>query len=120
MSFAGDSRDLRWRSVEPRIGLTYAIGADKKSLLRAAYNRYANQQGSLIGNANPLGFAYFTLIGNSANVGSAPQPSDFKKIFAFGGLDPANPGAALAASTRIDYGMKVPTTDELLIGFDRR
>jgi hypothetical protein len=117
--FPGDSRDLKWRTVEPRIGLTYALGADKKSLVRAGYNRYANQQGSVIGAINPLGFAYFTLIGNSANVGSAPQVSDLKQVFAFYGLDPANPAAVGSSATRVDYSMKVPTTDELLVGFER-
>ncbi|PYQ46887.1 MAG: hypothetical protein DMF59_20370, partial [Acidobacteria bacterium] len=45
LSFGGDTRDLRWKTLEPRVGLTYALGSDKKTLLRAGYNRYANQIG---------------------------------------------------------------------------
>ena len=48
VDFGGDPRDLKWNSVSPRIGMTYALGADKRTLLRAGYNRYVSQVGSAV------------------------------------------------------------------------
>ncbi len=36
---------LKWTNLSPRIGLTYALGQQKRTLLRASYNRYAGQLG---------------------------------------------------------------------------
>jgi carboxypeptidase family protein/TonB-dependent receptor-like protein len=119
LSFAGDPKTLHWKSIEPRLGMTYSLGADKKTLLRAAYNRYANQVGSIVANVNPLGYSYFGFVGNDVNGDHIPQLSELKKIFTFYGLDPANPAAVGAAPKRVDYGMKSPTTDELLLGLER-
>src|SRR5678815_4014711 len=32
---------LKWTNVSPRVGMTYALGAQKRTLMRASYNRYA-------------------------------------------------------------------------------
>src|SRR5437899_3154390 len=45
LSFPGDSRQLKWDTVSPRIGATYSFGANKSTLVRAAYNRYVSQMG---------------------------------------------------------------------------
>ena len=34
---------FEWPSLTPRIGLTYALGADRSTLLRASYSRFADQ-----------------------------------------------------------------------------
>src|ERR1700730_17260799 len=34
-----------WTAVTPRLGLTYALGKDRKTLLRASYSRFADQMG---------------------------------------------------------------------------
>src|SRR5581483_2067818 len=36
---------LKWTNLSPRLGLTYALGQQKRTLLRASYNRYAGQLG---------------------------------------------------------------------------
>ncbi len=57
-----------WTDITPRLGLTYALGAERKTLLRASYSRFADQLGS--GTAswlNPLGsqgYAYFYTTNN--------------------------------------------------------
>src|SRR5206468_8506589 len=53
LSYPGDTRDLKWNSVSPRIGFTYALGQTKKTLLRGSYNRYVDQLGSQIANVSP-------------------------------------------------------------------
>src|SRR5437762_3171296 len=36
---------LKWETISPRVGLTYALGSAKKTLLRASLNRYVDQVG---------------------------------------------------------------------------
>ena len=50
---------LEWKSISPRVGLTYTVGADRKTLLRAGYNRYVDQLGgSTVYNPSPGGYQY--------------------------------------------------------------
>jgi carboxypeptidase family protein/TonB-dependent receptor-like protein len=119
LSYPGDSRKLIWKSISPRIGMTYALGADKKTLLRAGYNRYVNQVGSLISYVSPVGsYSYFQFLGNDANHDHIAQRNELLMIRSFYNVDPANP-AALTSVHRVDYGMKPPHTDELIVGGER-
>jgi hypothetical protein len=117
-STPGDARALRWNTISPRIGLTYALGADKRTLLRAGYNRYVSQMGPVISSANPLGYTAFTFYGVDSNGDHTIQPSELVKIRSFSGINPLNP-TAVSGTRRIDYGMKAPYTDEFLIGGER-
>jgi hypothetical protein len=118
-SFSGDPRTLRWNTVSPRIGATYALGADKRTLIRAGYNRYVSQQGSAVSGANPLAYSAFYFYGFDANGDHVAQRSELQKIRNYTGVNPNNP-TAIAITRRVDYGMKVPTSDEFLIGAERQ
>jgi hypothetical protein len=119
LSFAGDSRELRWRSVSPRIGLTYALGADKKSLLRAGYNRYVDQVGGTVAGSSPVGYvSYAYFIGDDRNHDGIAQRNEILRAQNFVYFDPQNPGAA-TSSVRTDYSMKHPSTDEFILGYER-
>src|SRR4029079_2676868 len=37
---------FNWADITPRLGLTYALGAERKTLLRASYSRFADQLGN--------------------------------------------------------------------------
>ena len=119
ITFPGESRKMKWDTVSPRIGLTYALGADKKTLIRAAYNRYVSQQGSTVQAANPFGYyQYFFFAGADLNNDKVVQRNELMKFYGFNYLDPDNPNST-AAPTRIDYNMKTPKTDEIILGFER-
>ncbi|HEV2720351.1 MAG TPA: carboxypeptidase regulatory-like domain-containing protein, partial [Thermoanaerobaculia bacterium] len=119
LTFPGDTRQLKWDTISPRIGLTYTLGADKKTLLRAGYNRYVNQIGPLIASINPVNYAYAYAVGNDTNGNGVYDRNELVKWFGFNYYDPFNPGAVSASNTRIDYGMTPPHTDELIVGFER-
>jgi hypothetical protein len=118
ITFPGDSRDLKWDSLSPRLGLTYSLGADKKTLLRAGYNRYVSQIGGAVSAANPVGYTYAYAVGNDLNGDNAVQRNELGKWFYFNYYDPTAP-ASLTSNVRIDYGMKAPHSDELTFGVER-
>jgi hypothetical protein len=118
VTYGGDSRSLKWNTVSPRIGLTYSLGADKRTLLRAGYNRYSSQIGSAVSGANPLAYSAFYILGVDTNNDHVIQRNELQKINGFAGVNPANP-TAIALTRRVDYGMKVPTTDEIIVGAER-
>ena len=97
LSFGGDARQLKWNTISPRVGLTYTLGADKKTLLRAGYNRYVSQLGSAISSASPLGgYTYFYFYGADLNGDHTIQRNErgltlgFKKYDGTP-IDPADP-----------------------------
>jgi hypothetical protein len=119
LNFPGDPRSLKWNSVSPRIGLTYSLGADKKTLLRGGYNRYVSQLGSAIATASPLGgYTYFYFYGVDTNNDKIIQRNELQRVIGYTAVDPANP-VAINGTRRVDYGMKVPTTDEIIFGGER-
>jgi len=119
LNFPGDPRSLKWNSVSPRVGLTYSLGADKKTLLRAGYNRYVSQLGSAISSASPLGgYTYFYFYGVDTNNDKVIQRNELQRVIGYAAVNPANP-VAISGTRRVDYGMKVPTTDEIILGGER-
>ena len=123
ISYNGSSLgELEWSSVSPRLGLTYALGADKKTLLRAAANRYVDQLGAAtVYSVSPTAYQYLYYYFNDVNGdGAVQRPEiDFATgLVGFFGLDPNDTLHAVQTS-RYDNDMKAPTTDELILGFER-
>lgn len=122
LTFNGDSiGSLEWNSISPRIGLTYAFGAEKKTLLRAAANRYHDQLGGFtVYGASPLGYQYMYFYFTDANGNRRADVGevDTSTILGYYGLDPNNPGSSTPVR-RWDPDMKVPHTDEFMLGFER-
>lgn len=116
----GASGDLEWNSISPRIGLTYALGADKKTLLRAAANRYVDQMGGYtVYGPSPASYSYgyFYFYDNNGNKRADPGEVDFDAgLLAWLGLDPDHPTTPVR---RWDNDLEAPRTDELLLGFER-
>jgi len=115
IDYPGQSEELNWNSISPRIGLTYALGSAKKTLVRAGYNRYVSQLGSAVSGSSPVGNSFFTFLGVDTNGDHTIQRSELQKVRSFGGINPANP-SSLTSTIRVDYDMNAPFTDEFLIG----
>ena len=118
IQYPGQSEALKWTSISPRIGITYALGTAKQTLLRASYNRYVSQMGSTVASSSPVGNSFFTFYGLDANNDKTIQRNELVKVRSFGGINPANP-SSLTSTRRLDYDMNPPTTDELTFGVDR-
>ena len=122
VSFGGGDIGFEWKSLTPRLGLTYAIGESRQTLLRASYSQFADQLGTGNGVAiNPLyasTYAYFyynDINGNgTADLGevlTAPGPHN-----ASGNYDPRDGG--LLVSNGVSSSLDAPLTDELLLGVE--
>lgn len=134
ITYGGSERDIEWSTISPRIGLTYALGAEKKTLLRAAANRYVDQLGgATVYAASPLsyGYLYYYMVDlngdkvgqqNELCISEATSPAGcadlgYGALFGGGSVDPANPGSAIP-NTRWDPDIEAPHTDELLFGLE--
>jgi hypothetical protein len=115
LQYPGQSEELQWSSLSPRLGLTYALGANKKTIIRAGYNRYVSQLGSTVSSSSPVGSSQFQILGVDLNGDHAIQRGELSKIRSWSGIIPANP-SAITSTIRVDYDMNPPHTDEFLIG----
>ncbi len=112
---------LKWTNISPRIGLTYALGAAKRTLLRASYNRYAGQLGgSDVYKVSPgyynYEYFYFTDL-NGDRVAQRNEIDFASGIISSGGIDPNNPTVP-QQYYRWAKDFKAPTTDEFIVGFE--
>jgi len=123
VSYGGDERALEWKGISPRIGATWALGQEKKTLLKANYGRYMDQLGSSdAGSSNPfyrvqMLYYYWEDLNGDKTV--QRNEIDFDSgLYSFKNIDPDHPGAPFSAG-RLDYNMDPTTTDELILGVDR-
>jgi Carboxypeptidase regulatory-like domain/TonB-dependent Receptor Plug Domain len=100
----------RWESLAPRVGLTYAIGEEHATLLRASWSRFADQLGTAL----------------AADAISGPELSPFPfaavRFFDADGDRQADPEEVQVTipgrlgGAVIDPALEAPLTDEILLG----
>ena len=114
-------KGLKWDNLSPRLGLTYALGADKRTLLRASYNRYAGQLGGGdVYFASPGNYNYVYMYFNDLNGDRIAQRNEIDlKTGVLGGVgvNLTNPSQPVQ-QYRWDKSFKAPTTDEFIAGFE--
>ncbi|HYC92437.1 MAG TPA: TonB-dependent receptor [Thermoanaerobaculia bacterium] len=120
------SDDLEWTNISPRLGLTYALGADRKTLLRASLNRYTDQMGGFTVYAtSPAAYSYLYYFFDDLNGNGRAEGNEIIRedgpfgngIQGWYNVDPLNPTVPVR---RWDNDLKAPTTDELILGFERQ
>lgn len=123
VSFAGDDRALEWNGIAPRLGASWTFGQDQKNLIKASYARYLDQLGSSdAGASNPFYLVqelYYYWEDLNGDFTVQREEIDFDSgLYSFDNIDPDNPAAGYSPG-RLDYDMKPPTTDELILGYTR-
>lgn len=120
LSYAGGPTEFKMKNWEPRVGATYALGAEKHTLLRASYARYADQLGvSTVTHDNPVGtsYAYYYFYGsNPGNLTPAALGGQYRPP---NNVNASNPALAVSPNT-INRNLKDTTTDEFMVGADHQ
>jgi hypothetical protein len=120
-SYGGSDSGFDWTNVTPRLGVTWALGADRKTLLRASYSRFADQLGAgaaswLNPGLIPQYVYFYSSNGGDGNV--TPGQIDFGSgPYSFSStVNPLTRG--LLQSNAVDPDLSAPLTDEVLLGVE--
>jgi hypothetical protein len=122
LNFRGNSAGgFKWDTVVPRVGVTYALGQDRTTLLRGSFSQYAEQLGQLplATRVNPIGYSYAYFYFTDANHNLVFDPSEVGSLeFAYTyNIDPDNPANLISPSINAK-NLKPAMTDELSFGVE--
>src|ERR1700680_787053 len=119
VSYAGSPIGFTWTNWSPRVGLTYALGKDRSTLLRASYSRFADQLGATAfraGILNPMASPSYYYAATT-NPGDGHVTAG--QIVRYGGgysanVNPNNP-ALLQQPNTVSSNYGAPITNEFLL-----
>ena len=118
-SFQGHDSGFEWSTLSPRLGLTYAVGGQNKTLLRASYSRFADQLATqFAGWLHPLGAPGYRYFLTTNDGGPTLEPGELGPEVAqpSGNLNPLT--LAPLVSNAVDPNLDAPITDELILGIE--
>jgi hypothetical protein len=122
LSYGGSEDLIKWNTISPRVGVSYALDEARKTVLRASYAYYADQLsfGDVV-NENPSNFGYLAYGWNDINGDRVVQPGEVNLgDFQYNvNIDPANPGAVGSTVNKIDRDYKPRRDHEIVVGLDR-
>ena len=106
-----------WNSLSPRLGLTYALDSERKTLARASYASFASQLNvTYAGEVSASSYAYAYYLAVDANRNFSIENDEIVRQISVIGVDPENP---LLVVNQIDPDLKAPRTHEFVVGLDR-
>jgi hypothetical protein len=110
---------FQYHDLEPRVSATYAIGKEKKTLVRASYSRFADQLGRDVYKLNGFpasgGLYYYWTDANHDHVVQKSEVGDFA-----GGFYGVNPLTLPDPPNRLAPNFRPASTDELVLGVDHQ
>ncbi len=117
--FGGNDADgVELTSLSPRIGVTWALGEDRRTLVRGSYSRFAQQlQQDLVSRTNPLAEASAFIFFFDIDADLEFDAGEPYQLLSVSGFDPADP-TALASPNRTAPGLDPAVTDEILLGVE--
>lgn len=117
--FEGGDAGFEWSDLVPRLGITYALGENRSTLLRASYSRYADQLDTGAGAwNNPVAYMQYRYFYTSNNGG--PTLTRDEVLDEIGnptrGFNPYT--LQYVSSYSLDPDLTAPLTDEVLLGVE--
>ncbi|HEY2432585.1 MAG TPA: TonB-dependent receptor [Vicinamibacterales bacterium] len=109
-----------WSSVVPKVGMTYALDENRKSILRASYSMFASQLGNgaagAISTIQYTGIYYYATDLNGNHIADPNEIQYGLGPVGYYGFDPNNP-SKLETNNKIG-SYSTPRTQEVLLGLD--
>ena len=124
LAFAGADPGVAFKDLSPRLGFTYDVTNDGRTLVKANYARYYGQvgNGGLAATVNPVAATTlrypWTDVNNNAFADNGEIALGPNPIAASTNWSAANPANTVSANS-VDPDLKNDTTDELIVGVDR-
>ena len=119
LDFPGnDAGGFSWHTIAPRIGVTYALGEERKTLLRGSLSQFPDTLSQeFIARTNPLGTAFATLLFLDDPGGFTAFYDEGETVALLGGnnFDPQNP-TALSTPNVTDPDFDPGLLTELVLG----
>ena len=109
-----------WNAVTPRLGLTYALNENRKSIARASYSMFSSQLGATAaGTISAIQYSAIYYYAIDTNANKVADPNEI--LFGLGnigyyGFDPLDPTRLSTINQIGDYS--TPKTHEFMVGFD--
>jgi hypothetical protein len=125
INFPGIDAGVVWTDFSPRVGLTYDLTGDGRTVLATSYAAYYGQMapGQLSGVMAATGAVFVRYPWADANNDGFVQRGEVdttgQPLSRSAAYDPANPGNFLSAGV-VDPDLKNDRTREFIIGFDRQ
>jgi len=123
--YDGADPGIIFNNFSPRIGFTYDVNANGKTLARANFARYYGQvgTGTVASQLNPVDAAFVRFPWNDANGDKFIQANEVttgvnEVLLTGGNYNPSNP-ALVGTLNTVDPNLKNDVTDEFILGLDR-
>jgi Carboxypeptidase regulatory-like domain/TonB-dependent Receptor Plug Domain len=123
LKFDGSTPGISWNDFSPRVSATLALDANRKTVARASYARYAGQLNPLDGTFNsPIAYGYTYLAyrwidRNGDHLAQKDEILTSDGVLYTANVDPNHP-TALSAVNQIDPNYKASHDHEAIVGID--
>jgi hypothetical protein len=120
LDFPGADPDVSFLDISPRLGATWSLTGDAKTILKASVNRFYGQFVGTAGILNPVGLTTVRFPWNDVNGDLTVQRNelDLARLLAFSAnYNPANPSNVVSAN-RVDPDLKNDIVNEVIVGID--
>ena len=114
---------IDWKNLSPRVGITVALDANRKSVARASYAHYAGQLNSFEATSNNAAGVYYPYLAynwvdkNGDHLATRDEILFNEGIQYSNGVDPNNPGSSTPIN-KIDPNYKANQDNEIIVGID--
>ncbi len=118
VTFGGGDPGWEWEDITPRVGLTYALGEERETLLRASYSQFPEQLEFVDAyHINPLGYTYTYHITYDVDGDAIFDPGE--PILAYNYYPPNGPtGPNPISPNRVASNFDAPITQEAILGVE--
>jgi hypothetical protein len=125
LTFDGNVPGIKWNDISPRVGVSYALDQQKRTVVRGSYARYAGQLGPIDAQFNsPITYNYTYLAyrwvdRNGDGFAQKGEILTDQGVLYYAGINPDNP-AALSSVNKIDPNYHAPHDQEVIAGIEHQ